>query len=53
MEQDSPNESEHQGVEEDAAASIPEASEGTAKRMSIPVIEVSGESEEKGTATAE
>ncbi|KAJ5368402.1 Universal stress protein A family protein [Penicillium cataractarum] len=53
LEQDSSDESENQGKEEDATDSISEASDATAKRMSIPVIEVSNESEEKGTATTD
>lgn len=52
-EQDSSDESEHQGKEEDVTDSISEASDATVKRMSIPVIEVSNESEEKGTTRAD
>ncbi|CEJ59336.1 Putative Universal stress protein family domain protein [Penicillium brasilianum] len=51
--QDSSDESEHQVKEEDATSSISETSDPLAKRVSIPVIEVSNESEEKGTARAD
>lgn len=52
-EEESSDESEHQEKEDTATDSIAEAADATAKRMSIPLIEVSNENEEKYTATAE
>jgi hypothetical protein len=52
-EEDSSDESEHQDKEESATDPISEATDATAKRMSIPVIEVSNENEEKDTDKAE
>lgn len=49
--QHSPDDSEHREADVEMAGS--ESSEATAKRMSIPVIEVSAESEVKETATGE
>lgn len=52
-EQDSPDESEHQvtATEDDTPDAHSEVSDATAKKMSIPVIEVSNEHEEKDGAS--